>query len=491
MEQNNLPKGKGVMIYPRYVHTTDFERDKEGVLPVGTLYASQLLEQSGSKVDFYDGQIHNLEKITTGYDFYGLSVMGTQNIAAAHRDYKILTGKGIEPEKIVLGGQGLESLTQGEFNKVFPGSNQVKAVDMIDENYWETDISEQLEKISEEDMQLYLQNEITVPWSDGCKFGCGFCGARIKRKEKFYSSSNYEAVLKQANKLGIKDLSGYVTSLDFFQQSLNGGDSEQLKDQLRDTIRLNEKYDVNISLRALVRADSYMAATKDEGLIALTKEAGFTTFGFGADGIADVNLLKRIRKGNLEMKSHLINSFGHAERNGFTPEILYVFGTGADTPETLEKTKELCEELQRTFSTSIYRGFPAKDCIPGNLNWKSEIWKNSDAYRGLFENPNKFINLGFETLANETSHENESMRKQVNKVAVDMSLFAHRLGRVHSYLTIPEIKGDGRELMDRETFDKFKEIAENYLPKATLDKITLENLGSYRGEINAAIPRDI
>jgi hypothetical protein len=492
MMTTRIPQGKTLLINPEYVHYNGTEQDPIAVLPLGLLYAGQLLESLGTSVSYQDNQLHPLSERTDldQFDSFGITVMGAQSISVAHRTYRSLLERGIPPEQIYFGGQGVEDLTEEEFQTLFPRTHVITTNDLQTPEYWSTSIRNQLDKISEEDMRVYLGNEIAIPLSQGCKYSCSFCGAQTAEKEKFFNvEENLEAYFRKAKQLGIDKLSGYVTSLDFFQQA-DGGNIELLKKQMRTIIDVQEKYGVKIKLRALTRADSYMKATHDEELMGLVKRAGFTQFGFGADGAADVSLLKAMRKGNQDLRSDLIKAFAHAESYGFVPEILYVFGITNDTPETLIKTRELCEALLTDFSSSVYRGFPAKDFIPGNRNWKKKSWKQSGAYRKLLADPRQFINLGFETLANVISHEDLEKRICVNREAVAMSAIAHRLGRVQSYLTIPLMETDGHELMDQETFETFKHIAAHYVLKEILNKLTLENLPEYREELNKCIPKD-
>ncbi len=479
-----------LLIYPEYVHFDGSKPDLTAVLPVGTLYAGELLEQKGVAVTYQDNQLHPLQERTDidSFDSYGISVMGSQNIAVAYKNYNLLLNLGVKPEQIVLGGQGLEDLTDSEFQTIFPNSKKIKNSVLMDSNYWNLTIENQLNKLSEEDMQTYFKNELTVLFSQGCKYSCSFCGARSGMKETFFNiSNNFEFYLQQAKKLGISELNGYVTSLDFFQQADH---PETLKLELNKLINLQNEYGIKMNLRALVRADSYNLASKDVELMSLVKDAGFYQFGFGADGAADPSLLKSMNKKDSNLKHSIVQAFDSCKQSGFTPEILYVFGIEEDTSETLIKTKEFCEELQIMFPESIYRGFPAKDNIVGNRNWKRLSWSSSKEYKQLLSNPELFLNLGYETLANFISHPNESKRKDVNAAAIKMSKIAHDLKRVQSYLTIPLMKRDGHELMDESSFELFKEIIAVYMPNNFLNKLTLKNLPDFRNIINASIPKD-
>jgi hypothetical protein len=252
--------------------------------------------------------------------------------------------------------------------------------------------------------------------------------------------------------------------------------------------RVEAETGIPMRLRALSRADSYESAIQLD-LINTAKRAGFYQFGFGADGAADISLLKAIHKGDNRLETRLFRVFEHAEKNGISPEILYVFGIPEDTDDTLNKTRELCVGLLNAFSTSVYRGFPAKNEIPGNANWPKQSFKRSAVYRRLLDNPLLFLNLGFETLANAVSHPNPELRRKVNRCAIEMSQKAHDLGRVQSFLTIPLMDTNGTELMDQQSFDSFREIIRHYAPDLAND-ITLENLPDYRAELNKRIPKD-
>jgi hypothetical protein len=492
MNTQTETKKKMLMIHPAYVHYADaFKVDDSPFLPTGMLYAGELLEKKGFSIDYHDSQLHDLKrKDVRAYDSFGISVMGAQNIAPAFSIYRTLIGEGIDPSRIYFGGQGIEDVTEAEFNELFPNANLMRRQDLMSNNYWDVSLTSQLQKISKTDLKTYIQNELTLLFSQGCKYGCTFCGAQTRTKEKFYNTKDtLRAYFEIAKEFGMKTLNAYVTSLDFFQQALPGGNTDLLKKQLQDMIDLKKEYAITLRVRALTRADSYVEASHDSELMSLVKEAGFYQFGFGADGAANVSLLKGMHKGTDNLASKLLEAFAHAEQHQFAPEILYVFGIKEDTAKTLEETKKLCTALLEHFPSSIYRGFPAKNCIPGNQNWKGENWKSTEVYKKLFLNPELFANLGFECLANTISHPDASIRKEVNRCAVEMSYAAHLFGRVQSFLTIPVLETDGNELMDEYTFEKFRTITARYAPDIA-KKMTLNNLSEYRTELNKNIPKD-
>ena len=494
-QPNTIPSGNVLMIQPRYVHATpEFETDASPYLPLSLIYAGALLEQKeNTRVTYNDCQLHDLSDrcdLQT-FDNFGITVMGAQNIASAARTYTQLLQSGIPAQKTYFGGQGIEDLTKEEFTKLFPNANLVTRETLTTaSNYYGVDLSSQLTKFSSEDLQRYYSGEITLPFSQGCKYSCTFCGAQTTQREKFFEvGKHYTAIAKSAKQVGVTILKAYATSLDFFQQASSKGNVALLESKLKELIVAQAQTGIGLQFRFLTRADSYMDATKNFSLMDLAKKAGVYQCGFGADGAANISLLRAMKKGTTNLRSSLIDAFGDVESRGWTPEMLYVFGIEADNSQTLDETFQFCTELLETFPHSIYRGFPAKDNIPGNANWLRQSWKETPQYQVLMSNPRNFLNLGFETLANSISHADINKRKLVNKCAIKMSETAHKLGRVQSYLTIPPMQVDGNELMDSDSFEGFRGIISIYEPQLA-KQMTLENLPQLREKINTRIPKD-
>ncbi|GCD97738.1 hypothetical protein [Embleya hyalina] len=497
----HVPTGRMLVIHPPYVHDDylagdiPFRPDRLPFLPVAPLYAADLLERRGlAEPTLFDCQLHDLRRAENldEYDSYAIAVMGAQNISPAARVHRHLTlGCGLPAHRVYVGGQGVERLSPEEFAEIFPGAHQT-------DRRWlaalpgamEIDLCRQLDRLAEDDLRTYLTHELTLPFSQGCKFGCNFCGAQIQQRESFFNvRAHLDNACRLARRFGLSRLYLYCTSLDFFQQALPGGDLGLLTAQLEAVIAVEEQYpDIRIGLHALTRADSYNAAMRSEHVRDLVLRAGFDRFGFGADGAASVAVLRAMRKHADTLRSDLITAFQHMEENNLVPEILYVFGIPEDTEDTLAETRALCGLLLETFPSSEYRGFPAKNEIPGNSNWNRSGWKGSAARHRLLREPDHFLNLGFEALANETSHRDPATRLLVNRYAVDMSRHAHDLGRVRSYLTLP-LATPGAAIMDEPTLEGFRDLAAHYAPHAAADLRT-DTLTDLRAVLNSAIPKD-
>jgi len=304
--ESGVPQGRVLMINPPYVHQKDVDHaDKSAQLPFGLLYAGELLEQRGAKVSYHDCQLERLvdRNEIDAYDNYGITVMGTQNIASANHVYKTLIDIGIKPEQIFFGGQGAEGLIDEatgddkEFQMLFPGSNIVSRESLYTRNYWSTTIRLQLKKIPSEHKDIYFNNELVLAWSQGCLYGCNFCGAQIMQKERFYDvKENLKTYLEIARELDKKSLDFYVTALDFGQQALPHGNPGLLNAALGDVIMMSERYGIEVHNRALTRADSYLALVRDDALLKRIHDAGFYQFGIGADGASSVDVLRAMHR---------------------------------------------------------------------------------------------------------------------------------------------------------------------------------------------------
>ncbi|GAB2913803.1 radical SAM protein [Streptomyces mayteni] len=496
-----VPAGRTLMIHPPYVHDDyvaddgPFVPDRLPFLPVAPLYAAELLERHGhAEPVLFDCQLHDLREAADldGYDSYGIAVMGAQNIAPAASVHRYLTSvRGLPAERVRVGGQGVEQLSRAEFEQIFPGSLKSERHSLATlPGAMDIDLRAQLDRLPAADMRTYLTHEMTLPFSQGCIFGCSFCGAQTRQRESFFNvRAHLENAIGLAERAGVTSLDFYCTSLDFFQQALPGGDLELLVSRLEAIVEVREQHPgLSIGLRALTRADSYNAAMRSDHVRDLVLRAGFNRFGFGADGAASVAILRAMRKHADTLRSDLLNAFHHMEEHGLVPEILYVFGIPEDTADSLAETRALCGLLLETFPTSEYRGFPAKNEIPGNANWNRRGWRGSPGHQQLLDQPDQFLNLGFEALANEISHPDPETRLMVNRYAVDMSRYAHELGRVGSYLTVP-VATASAPIMDAPTLAAFRDIAANYAPSLAAD-LTSDNLGDHRAALNSAIPKD-
>src|SRR5207247_2484432 len=127
------------------------------------------------------------------------------------------------------------------------------------DDYWSLSFSPLLDKFSDDDLKVYLANELTLPFSQGCIYGCKFCAAQINRAEIFYNTrDNLEGFLGRASRLGITKVSYYATSLDFFQQAKKapGHDVAHVVERLDAMSEVQAKYPhIKVTARVLARID--------------------------------------------------------------------------------------------------------------------------------------------------------------------------------------------------------------------------------------------
>jgi len=494
--------GRILMINPPYPHFTPdligvFERDPLATLPIGLMYAGELTERNGNEVSYFDCQLHDLEQARLdNYDAFGITVMGPQNTTPAHYVFThLVKEKGIDPSKIFLGGQGIERVPLQDFQRIFPHANLVARNDSMD-GYWDISLERQMEKFPESDLRTYLSNEVTLLFSQGCRYACDFCAAVKNRTERFFNTKdNLDAIVRKAKDFGMAELSFYATSLDFFQQALwpKRGHMEEVARRLESIIDIRERYGVRLRVRALTRYDSYNRAMESEELKNLALRAGFHRFGFGIDGIASMEMLnatkKRISTSRGKPREQLLRAMEHCHGHFEAVEGLLVVGTKGATERALNDENRMIREFLVSFPNFYIRFFPSKNAIAGNENWIDLRNSDPEAHGKLLADPQRFLDLGYETFANRISHPDERLRKMVNHSVISMSEAAHALGRLDSFLTIPHMETDGHELMDPQHFSRYKEFMRQFVPEVT-KTLTLKNLPLKRFQVNRVIPRD-
>jgi len=490
------------MINPPYPHFTPvliggFVSDPFATLPIGLMYAGELVERCGNEAIYFDCQLHDLEKANLeGYDAFGITVMGPQNTVPAFFIFtELVKRRGVAPQKIFFGGQGIENIPIADFQRIYPRANLVRR-NQGSEGYWDITLGRQMEKFHAEDMLRYLTNEITLLFSQGCHYACDFCAALRNTSEKFYNTEgNLESILLKAREFGLTELRLYATSLDFFQQALLHKESRMpdVAERLESIAKLQERYGIRLRIRALTRYDSYNRAMEFGEIRDMARKAGFYKFGFGIDGTASSRMLSAIKKGispsRGEPREQLLHAIGHCHGSFEEAEGLLVVGTKGATREGLIDENEMIRVFLKRFPNFQIRFFPSKNAIAGNENWIRLRHTDPEAHGKLLDDPRRFLDLGYETFANRISHPDIEMRKMVNHSVITMSEVAHSLGRLDSVPTIPFMETDGHELMDPEYFTKYKGFIGRFAPDLTRS-LTLENLPKAQFQVNKAVPRD-
>ncbi len=398
------------LINPRHNYADPQEQYGHIYMPTALLTVAARLLQAGVDVKLYDA---NIKKPKVTASVVGIGLLGAPYIPVA-----IGMQKQYGDKTYLIGGAAAEGLSQGQFEKLF-GTNAFNG--NIDELVAEklgisvskmpapekTSLIPAYETISDAAMKEYLSREFSLYVSSGCRFTCTFCSILGKGKGEFYRNTDIikkdvAYLTERAEKLGIKELTMYMSNLDVFQSP------QPLKEFAKAIIEIKEdRPTIDIKLRGLSTVEMYLHARKDKELIRLMKEAGFHTVGFGIDG-ATAEVHRRTKKpiGN---EQDCIDAIIKSYEDGFTPEVLMVFGhEGVDTKESLQSAYEFAKEMQDKYG-AIPRPHIAKAFIPGNDGWKSEKYRAQ--VERLIEEPQLFQSLDFTALPTKFTHPDDTQRE--------------------------------------------------------------------------------
>src|SRR3989338_8776491 len=264
-------------------------------MPTSLYIAASQIINAGIETEIRDLNIDDLPEDYEVYDVIGITIFGSPYVPGAIKIIDQIRRKSEAP--IILGGQLVNKLPENQFKRIF-GEKIIKAnnnflaeilgVSSKISDPYDTSIAPALETISKNNLERYLQNEFGFFLSQGCKHGCNFCPADKQQKEKYRSEKaileDIVALKTAAKKLGIKDISLYLSSLDLFQ-------SPQLLEQaLSLFVDENNKTtnEVVFHLRGLSRIDSFVKAVIDYPQLRETiRAANLECIAFGLDGTTE------------------------------------------------------------------------------------------------------------------------------------------------------------------------------------------------------------
>lgn len=437
---------KTLLLQPRHIYAPPMEEGQGHIYSPTSLWTvGSKLIQAGADVTFED---ENIRKADTEHaDVIGVNLVGPPYIPVVRDRLKnVIDGN---EQQLILGGQVITGLTRYQLSTLFgdkaiSGLNiteTAKAVGakleqlMPDE---QTSLIPSYECISDEDMKEYLdpQREISFYLSQGCIFACKFCPAQKNMKERYRNMEIIEKDLayltEQATKLGIHQLSMYLSNLDIFQTAESLGDFAKVIQGLKER---NSGFIYRI--RGLATATSLVnTAAKHPEVVQAIKDAGLHTVGFGVDG-GDERVWRSVKKGH-NNEHTIIRAMEICREYGFIPENIMVFGHPEETHETLENAVHLTDVLQSKFG-AVPRPHVAKDLIPGNDYWQNNGTteptyirrERAERIKLLLEHPEYFQALDFKALASSMTHPNEVIRYIVNEY----------------YRTITNMSGNPKELI--------------------------------------------
>lgn len=418
---------------PRHIYAPECSIEKNGhiYMPTSLLAMAAILLDAGLEISILDENI--------GPHFFdnrilGINLIGAPYIPAAIEYAKNLKLKYNDDCLLILGGQVVSGLPDGQINQLF-GSNVINGnnPETIAKNLnVEIDKFKSVEeislipaylKLSDDYMRLYLKNEFGFYLSQGCKYACDFCAASrsvydetsnllVKNKETYrdldVACSDLEYLVATAQRFGLKSLNLYLSNLDLFQSPLTLGRFAEKVTQLK--IRNNN---FSINLRGLSNVRSFLHAHKTHpDVIEKIVSAGLFRVGFGVDGAAP-SIWKKTKKP--QTKSECIKAIAIAkEQYGLIVENLMVFGYNKyGDEESLHLAYDFTQDMYERYG-AIPRPHIAKDIIPGNDGWRDK--KNEKIVNQFINTPMLFQNLDFTALPSPYTHPDNEFRAMVEDV---------------------------------------------------------------------------
>ncbi len=279
------------------------------------------------------------------------------------------------------------------------------------------------ERISDADMREYLSREMSFYLSQGCGYHCSFCAADRTEKDPFSGQiirkvqERYRApdvlecdlayLFERAEKLGIQQLSLYLSNLDVFQTP------EKLEEfaKIVQTVRASHPA-VGLRMRGLACVSSFTRLNhfhkKRKGrVIRAICDAGLVSIGFGIDG-GNPEVWESVQKPqNVSIKECESAIRIAREEYGITPEVLMVFGHPAENERSLRDAVAFTLRLVEQYG-AVPRPHMAKNLVPGNQNWKDPA--NQDRMQMFLKHPEAFQALDFTTLPCALTHPDQALR---------------------------------------------------------------------------------
>ena len=431
---------KTLFLQPRHIYAPP-----EGE---GHIYTPTSLWTMGSKlgvdIDYADENIRPAD--INQYDIIGVNLVGLPYIDVVRERFRSILEKG-SCQKLFVGGTMIEGLvtkpqefggkkfsvyTREELVRFFGehiGDGNLPAIAKATGADYETLPKDEFvslipayKKIPDEDMRKYLDSsrEISFYLSQGCIQNCDFCGANNNKEEQYRDMHVIEKDLiyltERALKLGIHELSMYLSNLDVFQTPEVLGKFASL------VLALRRKYPgFEYRIHGLAITSSLVRTRKQFAhVLRDIKDAGFHTVGLGVDG-GDDETRRLVHKGFVN-DGNVLESMAICNEFDITPETIMVFGGPRETQQSLDNAVELTGKLQEKFG-AVPRPHVFKDLIPGNKYWNETAFtpRAKERKEIMFADPRYCQAQDFKAMASSLSHSNETQRGMVNESYVKMT----------------------------------------------------------------------
>jgi len=445
------PMEKITLIQPR--HSNAPENGNAPVyLPSSLLTVFSRLQQAGVEVNLDD---HNLHPFTPNHLTDSLNI-GINLVGAPYIPVVIQLRQKIEETlgkkiNLFLGGQPVNGLSKDQLHRLFGsqtfnGNNDhiLKHQLGIDLRHLpqpeETSLIPAYEKLSDEDFKQYMSREFCLYLSQGCKYGCSFCGAKhtsinpvsgaVTKEKEIYRNlhiveEELNYLVNRARKLGINHFEIYLSNLDLFQTP------QKLKQFAQIILKLKQAHSGHVPgptlpnhapgdkdnaftfrIRGLSTAKAFMDTYRQsKETITSMVDAGLWAIGFGVDGVSQ-KVWKQIKKGH-NRKNECVDAIRLTRREfGITPEVFMVVGHAQDTQETMLEGVEFLLDMSEHYQAPP-RPYVAKNIIPGNDAWLDP--RNREYVENLIQHPEYFQLLDYAALPSPLTHPNPVMRHHIEE----------------------------------------------------------------------------
>lgn len=426
------------LIQPAYPY-----RKKQTYLGGSILNVASQLDAIGYEVRIIDLNLQvRLMPHEDFNQYFGITVLGAPYLPSAIQEAKWLHG--FAGNKTLVGGQGIESLTDKQFKDLFGETaiqikNEGDMLKALREKgvalppAHTVSIQNVLSQMQPALFKHYLSHEMTMFLSQGCHFKCAFCAAKKARMEQFKSIEVFDQDMRylaeSAKKFGIPELQFYATSLDFFQNP------KTIFKYLEYLAKIQKESGVKFKIRCLTCMTSFINAVNQLGeknFGRLMKESGLYSVGFGVDG-ADTKVWKAQKKNQNKM-SDIKDCLDLAQSTGIQSEILMIMGFPQDTFKTLLKCFIDSIRYIKHWPNTMLRPYLAKEFVPGNDNWEL-----GGPMTDIFiSNPKKFYNLDFCAIGSKTTHPKFWHRMWSNTSYLAIIIILLPFGRCLTYPLFPQ-----------------------------------------------------
>lgn len=351
---------------------------------------------------------HRLPDEIVYTDIVGISVLGTPYVPEVRQLVRRLRDHDCT-QRVVIGGYGVKHLTPEQFARIFGGHGDVRrgvtpreivegfALPFIDDEF-ETPMSRMLMRLPRDHWDAYFGNEWCLFVSNGCAYGCSFCAADKRQRERFRPTATIvqevNTICAMLYQLGKTSTDIYLSSLDILQNPV------EMETVLRATARRFAEYGIQPRFRGLATAKCLVKATRHDRAILRRwhDEFGVICIGIGVDGSAPDEW--RAQKKQHNTQDEIDEALGAIRAADMTPEALMVIGFPESSVRTSLRSSLACLKIAARPEGIVVRPYLGKTGVPGSDAWNEG---RIDVDRFL-DRPELFRNFEYPMLGTPETH---------------------------------------------------------------------------------------